>query len=127
MLEKLVMQKPKISQKFMFEWYADKYIFTTEKIDIVFKNNHKIDLEKSRLKQINEGSLQRTYKKAVNDFLKEYPDYKHANCEKFIQEFLLSEYQNNANFKTKDIENFIIITNEEMENTKNEYNIWNHI
>ena len=110
MLEKLVMQKPKISQKFMFEWYADKYIFTTEKLEVVFKNNKEIDLEKSRLHQIKEGSLKRIYEKTISDFLKDYPDYKHADYEKLIQEFLLSEYQNNANFKTSDIENFALNT-----------------
>ena len=108
MLEKLVMQKPKISQKFMFEWYADKYIFTTKKLDIIFKKDHEIDLKKSRLKQIKEGSLKRTYEKTISNFLKEYPDYKHADYEKIIQEFLLSNYQNNANFKLKDIEDFIL-------------------
>ena len=108
MLEKLVMLKPKISQKFMFEWYADKYIFTTKKADLIFKNNHEIDLEKSRLKQIKEGSLKKFYEKTIVNFLKEYPNYKHADYEKSIQEFLLSEYQNNANFKLKDIEDFIL-------------------
>lgn len=73
MLEKLVMQKPKISQRFMFEWYANKYIFTTEKLDVLFKNEKK------------EGSLKRTYEKAVRDFLKEYPDYKHSDYEELIQ------------------------------------------
>ena len=113
MLEKLVMQKPKISQKFMFEWYADKYIFTTKKLDIVFKNKNEIDLEKSRLHQIKNGSLKRIYEKTISDFLKDYPDYKHADYEKLIQEFLLSEYQNNANFKTKDIENFALNTDKD--------------
>ena len=108
MLEKLLMQKPKISQKFMFEWYANKYIFTTEKLDVIFKNNGEIDMDKSRLKQIQEGSLKRTYDTTIKKFLKEYPDYKHSNYKKIIQEFLLSEYQNNANFKLKDIENFIL-------------------
>lgn len=112
MLEKLVMQIPKISQKFMFEWYADKYIFTTKKLDVIFNDNHKIDLNKSRLKQIKEGSLKRTYQKTITDFLKEYPDYKHSDYKNLIQEFLLSEYQNNANFKLKDIENFILDVNE---------------
>ena len=112
MLEKLVMQIPKISQKFMFEWYADKYIFTTEKLDVIFNDNHKIDLNKSRLKQIKEGSLKRTYQKTITNFLKEYPDYKHSDYKNLIQEFLLSEYQNNANFKLKDIENFILDVNE---------------
>lgn len=110
MLEKLVMQKPKISQKFMFEWYADKYIFTNEKLEVVFKNDKEIDLEKSRLHQIKNGSLKRIYEKTISDFLKDYLDYKHADYEKLIQEFLLSEYQNNANFKTKDIENFALNT-----------------
>ena len=108
MLEKIVMQKPKISQKFMFEWYANKYIFTTKKLDVIFKNDHEIDLEKSRLKQIKEGSLKKIYEKTITDFLKEYPNYKHADYEKSIKEFLLSEYQNNANFKLKDIEDFIL-------------------
>lgn len=110
MLEKLVMQQPKISQKFMFEWYANKYIFTTEKLDVLFKNENEIDLEKSRLKQLKEGSLKRTYEKAIRDFLNEYPDYKHSDYEEFIQQFFLSEYQNHANFKPKDIENFILNT-----------------
>ena len=110
MLEKLLMQKPKISQKFMFEWYADKYIFTTEKLEVIFKNDKEIDLDKSRLHQIKNGSLKRIYEKTISDFLKDYPDYKHADYEKLIQEFLLSEYQNNANFKTKDIENFALNT-----------------
>lgn len=114
MLEKLVMQTPKVSQKFMFEWYADKYIFTTEKLDVIFKNNGEINMDKSRLKQIQDGSLKRTYDTTIQKFLKEYPDYKHSDYEKIIQEFLLSEYQNNANFKPKDIENFIL-------NTKGEY------
>ena len=83
------MQKPKISQKFMFEWYADKYIFTTEKLDVIFKKDNEIDLEKSRLKQIREGSLKRTYDTTIKKFLEEYPDYKHSNYEKFIQEFLI--------------------------------------
>ena len=113
MLEKLVMQKPKISQKFMFEWYADKYIFTTEKLEVVFKNDKEIDLDKSRLHQIKNGSLKRIYEKAISDFLKDYPDYKHANYEKIIQEFLLSEYQNKTNFKTKDIENFALNTDKD--------------
>ena len=113
MLEKLVMQKPKISQKFMFEWYADKYIFTTEKLDVIFKKDHEIDLKKSRLKQIKEGSLKRTYEKTISNFLKDYPDYKKTDYEKIIQEFLLSKYQNNANFKSKDIENFILNENGE--------------
>jgi len=113
MLEKLVMQKPKISQKFMFEWYADKYIFTTEKSDIVFKKEDELDLEKSRLKQITQGSLRKIYDKTITNFLKEYPDYKHSDYKKFIQEFLLSEYPNNANFKLKDIEDFILNTDGE--------------
>ena len=113
MLEKLVMQKPKISQKFMFEWYADKYIFTTEKSDVIFKKENNLDLEKSRLKQIKEGSLKKIYNKTITNFLKEYPDYKHANYKKFIQQFLLSEYQNNANFKLKDIKDFILNTEKE--------------
>ena len=113
MLEKILMQKPKISQKFMFEWYANKYIFTTEKSDIVFKKEDKLDLEKSRLKQITQGSLRKIYDKTITNFLKEYPDYKHSDYKKFIQEFLLSEYPNNANFKLKDIEDFIINTDGE--------------
>ena len=107
------MQKPKISQKFMFEWYADKYVFTTEKLEVIFKNNKEIDLEKSRLHQIKEGSLKRTYEKTISNFLKDYPDYKHADYEKLIQEFLLSDYQNNANFKTSDIENFALNTDKD--------------
>ena len=98
----------------MFEWYADKYIFTTEKIDVFFKNKKEIDLEKSRLKQIKEGSLKKTYERAISNFLKEYPDYKHADYEKIIQEFLLSEYQNNANFRPKDIEDFILNTEKDI-------------
>ena len=113
MLEKILMQKPKISQKFMFEWYADKYVFKTEKSDVIFKNDHKIDLEKSRLKQIKEGSLKKIYEKTITNFLKEYPDYKHSDYKTFIQEFLLSEYPNNANFKLKDIEDFILNTDGE--------------
>ena len=113
MLEKLVMQKPKISQKFMFEWYADKYIFTTKKLEIVFKNDKEIDLDKSRLKQITQGSLRKIYDKTITNFIKEYPDYKHSDYKTFIQEFLLSEYPNNANFKLKDIEDFILNTDGE--------------
>lgn len=113
MLKKILMQKPKISQKFMFEWYADKYIFTTEKSDIIFKKEDELDLEKSRLKQITQGSLRKIYDKTITNFLKEYPYYKHSDYKKFIQEFLLSEYPNNANFKLKDIEDFILNTDGE--------------
>lgn len=70
MLEKILQQTPKISQNFMFEWYADKYIFTTDKPEVVFKNDNKIDLEKSRLNQLKSGKLKRIYNKTVSDFRK---------------------------------------------------------
>ena len=77
-------------------------------MEIVFKNDKEIDLEKSRLHQIKKGSLKRIYEKTITNFLKEYPDYKHSDYKKFIQEFLLSKYPNNANFKLKDIEDFVL-------------------
>lgn len=41
-------QLTKDSSKFMYEWYADKYVFTTEKDYVVFDEEGKVDVVKTR-------------------------------------------------------------------------------
>ena len=92
----------------MFEWYADKYIFEIENKDVIYNFDRSIDIQKSKLQQIKNGKMNKTLTSAIKSFLKEFPNYKHADPETFITKFLMSEYQNNANFTPKDIENFIL-------------------
>lgn len=41
-------QLPKDSTKFMYEWYADKYVFTIEKDYLVFDEDGKVDVMRTR-------------------------------------------------------------------------------
>ena len=60
------------------------------------------------LQQIKNGKMNKTLTSSIKSFLKEFPNYKHADPETFITEFLMSEYQNNSNFTPKNIEDFIL-------------------
>lgn len=39
-------------------------------------------------------------------FIQEYPDYKHADVESEIEDFMINNYQNNANYTIKDLKSF---------------------
>lgn len=106
-LEKRLAIQPKISQHFMFEWYAKNYEFHNKKDDVAFDIFGNIDLEKSRKNQLQKPKLQQKIKEMSFKFLQEYPDYKHADVKSEIEDFMIQHYQNNANYTTKDLKSFI--------------------
>ena len=106
-LEKRLAIQPKISQHFMFEWYAKNYEFHNKKDDVAFDIFGNIDLEKSRKNQLKKPKLQQKIKTVSFKFLQEYPDYKHADVKSEIEDFMIQHYQNNANYTTKDLKSFI--------------------
>ena len=106
-LEKRLAIQPKISQHFMFEWYAKNYEFHNKKDDVAFDIFGNIDLEKSRKNQLQKPKLQQKIKAMSFKFLQEYPDYKHADVKSEIEDFIIQHYQNNANYTTKDLKSFI--------------------
>ena len=106
-LEKRLAIQPKISQHFMFEWYAKNYKFHNKKDDVAFDIFGNIDLEKSRKNQLQKPKLQQKIKAMSFKFLQEYPDYKHADVKSEIEDFMIQHYQNNANYTTKDLKSFI--------------------
>lgn len=106
-LEKRLAIQPKISQHFMFEWYAKNYEFHNKKDDVAFDIFGNIDLEKSRKNQLQKPKLQQKIKAMSFKFLQEYPDYKHADVKSEIEDFMIQHYQNNANYTTKDLKSFI--------------------
>lgn len=106
-LEKRLTIQPKISQHFMFEWYAKNYEFHNKKDDVSFDMFGNIDLEKSRKNQLQKPKLQQKIKAMSFKFLQEYPDYKHADIKSEIEDFMIQHYQNNANYTTKDLKSFI--------------------
>ena len=106
-LEKRLAIQPKISQHFMFEWYAKNYEFHNKKDDVAFDIFGNIDLEKSRKNQLQKPKLQQKIKAVSFKFLQEYPDYKHADVKSEIEDFMIQHYQNNANYTTKDLKSFI--------------------
>lgn len=106
-LEKRLAIQPKISQHFMFEWYAKNYEFHNKKDDVSFDMFGNIDLEKSRKNQLQKPKLQQKIKAMSFKFLQEYPDYKHADIKSEIEDFMIQHYQNNANYTTKDLKSFI--------------------
>ena len=106
-LEKRLAIQPKISQHFMFEWYAKNYKFHNKKDDVAFDIFGNIDLEKSRKNQLKKPKLQQKIKAVSFKFLQEYPDYKHADVKSEIEDFMIQHYQNNANYTTKDLKSFI--------------------
>lgn len=106
-LEKRLAIQPKISQHFMFEWYAKNYEFHNKKDDVAFDIFGNIDLEKSRKNQLKKPKLQQKIKAVSFKFLQEYPDYKHADVKSEIEDFMIQHYQNNANYTTKDLKSFI--------------------
>lgn len=106
-LEKRLAIQPKISQRFMFEWYAKNYEFHNKKDDVAFDIFGNIDLEKSRKNQLKKPKLQQKIKAVSFKFLQEYPDYKHADVKSEIEDFMIQHYQNNANYTTKDLKSFI--------------------
>lgn len=106
-IERLVAVRPKIAQNFMYEWYAKDYIFETEKSEIAYTIFGNIDLEKTRLHLFNKNPMKRKLESTVDAFLEKYPSYKHANIEDEIKDFLIKNYQNNANFTIEDVHRFI--------------------
>ena len=84
-IEKLVMMRPKISKRFLYEWYAENYIFTTEKNEIVYNENGTIDIEQSRLQLFNKEPMASKLKMITQKFLTKYPSYESTNIENKIK------------------------------------------
>ena len=106
-LEVILRQMPKISQKFLYEWYADKYVFTTEKNDVIYDKEGKLNLQQSRIVQFANPQMTRTINAFVKQLRTNHPTLSETTCQKAVKEFLLSDYENCANPQPKDLEKYL--------------------
>lgn len=106
-LEIILRQMPKISQKFLYEWYADKYVFTTEKSDVVYDSDKKLNVRKSRILQLTNPQMIRTMNAFVKQLKTSNPTLSETTCQRAVKEFLLSDYEKCANPQSKDLEKYL--------------------
>ena len=105
--EVILRQMPKISQKFLYEWYADKYVFTTEKKDVIYDSDGKLNLQQSRRIQFTKPQMIRTINAFVKQLKTSNPTLSETVCQKAVKDFLLTEYENCANPQSKDLEKYL--------------------
>ena len=101
---------PKISETFMFEWYASLYDFTNERDDIVYKADGSINLLASRQNQLEKPKLKQKIEKAMKQYLDRYPSESKENKEKLdkvIKLYMTYNYASNENFTPKDIHDYM--------------------
>lgn len=103
-LEAIIRAMPKIAQTFMYEWYADKYVFTTAKEDVV-RRYGKIDIKATRLKQMNTPGMSRKIQK-FQKMLKEQ-GYSNRESRRAVIDFIMNDYSNNANPTIHDLEKHV--------------------
>lgn len=106
-INKWLINRPKISQNFLFEWYAPHYVFNTPHSDIFYYPNGSMNLTLSRLNQLKKGKMRGLLDKTIKKFVKEYPEYNNNKNTPLIIDFILEIYPNNANFTPKDVKEFI--------------------
>lgn len=106
-LEIILRQMPKISQKFLYEWYADKYVFTTEKSDVVYDSDKKLNIRKSRILQLTNPQMIRTINAFVKQLKTSNTTLSETTCQRAVKEFLLSDYEKCANPQSKDLEKYL--------------------
>lgn len=106
-LEVILRQMPKISQKFLYEWYADKYVFPTEKKDVIYDSDGKLNLQQSRRVQFTKPQMIRTINAFVKQLKTSNPTLSETVCQKAVKDFLLTDYENCANPQSKDLEKYL--------------------
>lgn len=74
-IHRMVAATPKESQKFMYEWYAEYYRFTTPNHNVELLPNGDVDVIESRRKLLTENSATRTKYKALLEAIRnDYAD-----------------------------------------------------
>lgn len=102
-LETIIARMPKISQRFMFEWYADKYQFMGEKKDVSFNDDGTINLAKSRKNQLCTPHMKEKIRKTLDELAQRHPNKSRTFLRRKIRTFMISQYPTNANFQPSDI------------------------
>lgn len=102
-LELIVSKLPKISQVFMFEWYAEHYQFLNDKLDVIFNDDMSINLEKSRECQLEKNKMKQIFEKAFNQIKQSYPRLSDDEVAQKIHDYLIHKYASHANFQPYDV------------------------
>lgn len=97
---------PKISQDFMFEWYAGLYEFTLPNLAVYFHDDRSVALLATRRLMLDTPKFQRKIENAIERFKQDYPNVYLSHD--MMYDFMLNNYSSNANFTSKDIHSFIM-------------------
>lgn len=99
-------QLPKISQDFMFEWYAGLYEFTLPNPVVYFHDDRSVALLATRRLMLDTPKFQRKIDRAMEKFKQDYPSI-HLSYD-MMYDFMLQNYSSNANFTSKDVHSFLM-------------------
>lgn len=102
-LELIVSKLPKISQVFMFEWYAEHYQFLNDKLDVIFNDDMSINLEKSRECQLEKNKMKQIFEKAFTHIKQLYPQLPDKEITQKIHDYLIHDFASHANFQPHDV------------------------
>lgn len=97
---------PKISQDFMFEWYAALYDFTLPNSAVYFHDDRSVSLRATRGAMLGTPKFQRKIDRAMEKFRQDYPNVYLSHD--MMYDFMLNNYSSNANFTSKDVHSFIM-------------------
>lgn len=105
-VDKMIATTSKMSQHFMYEWYAKDYVFDGCHDDVIYREGQ-IDIFKTRKQLFNKNPMKRIRDNVIDKIKVKRPDLDSDVLQKLVESYVMLNYSDNSNFSIDDVIKFI--------------------